>query len=212
MYCFSSFPAVVTAAALADSSTLQSFDQVRGSVPTSGCMLNCPYERKMLNPFAPNGCVNADELSRAGQVKQVKHLPPLLIPCVWVWQQIQMPDNRYNTHISDWANNNQYWTGSKGQGRAEEDVSSFLDVLIHPLVQGRNTYGSAEEKTRRDIFRGSCSPHRQTLLCLSFSSCYLLCGCTSPFFIALRMRKTFFFHIPLRWNYFSNPLLQSRSL
>lgn len=28
-------------------------------------------------------------LSRAGQVKQVKHLPPLLIFCVWEWQQIQ---------------------------------------------------------------------------------------------------------------------------
>lgn len=62
------------------------------------------------------GMLMSTGLSRAGQVKQVKHLPPLLISCVWVWQQIQMPDNRYNTHISDWANNNQYWTGSKGPG------------------------------------------------------------------------------------------------
>lgn len=49
-YCFSSFPAVVTAAALADSSTLQWFDQVRGSVPTPGCMVKCLNKRKMLDP------------------------------------------------------------------------------------------------------------------------------------------------------------------
>lgn len=48
------------------------------------------------------------------------------------------------------------------------------------------------ERTRSDIFRGSCSPHRQALLCRSSSSCHLLCGCTNPSFYCFEEERDFF--------------------
>lgn len=116
--------------------------------------------------------------------------------------------------------------------RRRSPSSLTFSFILWCSVETQMVRLTHSERTRGDIFRGSCSPHRQALLCRSSSSCHLLCGCTNPSFYCFEEERDFFWqlfscfspikrnvffpsalkHIPFRWNYFSNPLLQSRSL
>lgn len=85
--CYRSCFSAAGTAALADSSTLEQFEQVRGSASTSGCKSKRPRRQDAESPFAPNGCsvvlmLMSTESSQAGQgragVKEVEHLPHIL--------------------------------------------------------------------------------------------------------------------------------------
>lgn len=114
--------------------------------------------------------------------------------------------------------------------RRRSPPSLTVSFILWCSVETQMVRLTHSERARRDVFGGSCSPHRQALLCRSSSSCHLLCGCTNPSFYCFEEERDFFWqlfscfsqtesfffsalkHIPFRWNYFSNPLLQSRSL
>lgn len=128
-----------------------------------------------------------------------------------------------------------HWIITPGQRTSVMLWRTYSTIYLHPLVlvqiqmvQLPQTF--TENQMRGDVFRGSWSPPRQTLLCRSYSSCHLLYSCTNtPFYCFEEVRlfckcflgspslKEMFFlstlmHVPFRGNYFSNLLLQSRSL